>query len=61
MAEEATATGGAIPKKINNGVAINPPPIPNIPDRIPPDKPMSNRVRILIGMSAIGKYISMIV
>ena len=57
FAEVETATKGGIPINIRRGVAIKPPPMPNIPDNIPVIKPRDNINNILIGISAIGRYI----
>jgi hypothetical protein len=40
---------------IKNGVAKNPPPIPNIPARKPAPSPSNNTKSIFTGISAMGK------
>ena len=55
LATEATATAGAMPMKINNGVIRNPPPMPNIPDTNPTAAPIARMRKMLTGMSAIGR------
>jgi hypothetical protein len=43
LAEVATATAGGIPMKNSKGVMRNPPPTPNIPDRMPTIPPIPKR------------------
>ena len=53
--EVATATAGGTPIKINAGVRINPPPMPNIPAKIPDMPPSITSQIILAESSARGK------
>ena len=51
----ATATAGAMPMKISNGVIRNPPPMPNMPEMKPTASPIANTRNTLTGRSAIGR------
>ena len=55
LAEEATATAGGTPMKINNGVSRNPPPTPNTPDRKPIAAPRASSRVTSSETSAIGR------
>ena len=51
----ATATAGGMPTKIRRGVARNPPPTPNMPDRSPAAAPRPSRTNTFIESSAMGR------
>jgi hypothetical protein len=51
----ATATTGAMPRKIRSGVSRNPPPIPNMPERNPTASPIAKMRSTFTGRSAIGR------
>ncbi len=55
LVDVATATAGGTPMKMSKGVMRKPPPIPNIPARIPPIPPSANSRNMSTGSSAIGK------
>ena len=55
FASFGTAYAGGIPKKIKKGVIKNPPPTPNIPERIPTTKLKINIKGMLTYTSAIGR------
>ena len=55
FASVATATAGGIPIKNSRGVIKNPPPTPNIPERIPTSPPSPNNKKAFIETSAMGR------
>ena len=55
LAPVATATAGEMPVKINSGVIRKPPPMPNMPARMPTAAPMPKIVNALTVISAIGR------
>jgi len=55
LAEEATATVGGMPMKINSGVSRKPPPTPNTPERNPTAAPKPSRTKMSSDTSAIGR------
>ena len=55
FASVATATAGGIPMKNNRGVIRNPPPTPNMPDRMPTRPPSPKSMKAFTETSAIGR------
>ena len=55
LASLPTATAGGTPLIIKIGVVKNPPPTPNIPDKIPAINPMLSKKKMFCDISAMGK------
>ena len=55
LAPVATATAGGMPMKKSSGVIKNPPPTPNIPERMPTIPPIPSKRKALTDTSAMGR------
>ena len=55
LAPVPTAMPGGTPRKISSGVMMNPPPMPNMPDRNPIASPTPSSSRPLRDSSAMGR------